>query len=55
VHAHDEHFLVVRSIEDADAAPLWQADGRPPEIIVIILLIARALERTDATALWIDA
>ena len=55
VHAHDQHFFVVRPIEDPDPAALGQASRRPPEKVVVEVVLRRRLERVDLTALRIDA
>ena len=34
MHAHDQHFLVIGAVEDADAAAFRQAAGGAPEEIV---------------------
>ncbi len=44
VHADDEHLLVVRAIEDADASALGQALERSPQEVVIELFGRRRLE-----------
>jgi hypothetical protein len=38
MHAHREHLLVVRAIEDADAAALGRARRHAPEEVVVELL-----------------
>ena len=55
MHAHDEHFLVVGTVEDADAPALGKDAGRPPEKIVLQFLGAGMLEAVDLAALRIDA
>ena len=55
VHAHDEDLLVVRTVEDADPAPLGKRLVRPPEEVVIQLLGRRPLEREDLAPLGVDA
>src|SRR5437773_5871946 len=54
VHANDEYLLVVGTVEDADAAALWQRLHRPPEVIVIEFFLRRTLERIDLGALRIQ-
>ena len=54
MHAHHQHLLVVRAIEDADAAARRQAHGGAPQEIVIELLGARRLERMHLAALRIE-
>ena len=55
MHAHDEHFLVIGAVEDADAAALRQAAGGAPEKIVLQFLGAGMFEAEDLAALRIDA
>ena len=55
VHAHHQHLLVVRAVEDADAAALGQRLGDAPEEVVIELLRARRLEGMHLAALRVDA
>src|SRR3954451_23332646 len=43
-HARHEHFLVMRAVEDPDAAAFGQRLGDTPEKIVIKLLLTRLLE-----------
>jgi hypothetical protein len=54
VHPHHEHFLVVGTVEDADAAALRQAARGAPEEVVVELFAARGLERVHLAALRID-
>src|SRR6266487_3292986 len=54
MHTNDEYLLVVGTVEDADAAALWQPLHRPPEVIVIEFFLRRALERIDLSALRIQ-
>ena len=42
MHAHHQHFLVVRAVEDADAPALGQRLGDAPEEIVIEFLARSA-------------
>ncbi len=55
VHAQDEHFLVVRAIEDADAPALRQVAVAAPEKIVVEFLGRGRLERRNLATLGIDA
>jgi hypothetical protein len=55
MHAHDEDFLVVRTVEDADASALRQASDIAPHEIVIELLRRGLLEREYLAALRVDA
>ena len=43
MHPHHQHFLVIRAIEDADAAALRQAPGGAPHEIVIEFVAGRGL------------
>ena len=43
MHAHHQHLLVVRAVEDADAAALRQAPRRAPQEVVVQLLRRGAL------------
>ena len=51
----DEHLLVVRAVEDADAAALGQRLHVAPEEIVVELLVRRLLEAEDLAALRVHA
>ena len=55
MHAHDENFLVVGTIEDADASALRNLYGVAPQEIVRKLLVGGLLERDDVAPLRIDA
>ena len=55
MHLDDQHFFVVRAVEDADPAPLGQRLHAPPEEVVVQLFGRRLLERIDLAALRIDA
>jgi len=44
MHAHDEHFLVIRTIEDADPPPFGKPARRTPEKIVFELFGAGLFE-----------
>ena len=55
MHAHDEHLLVVRPVEDANLAAGRKLPGVTPEIVVIELLRRGDLEAVNADALWIDS
>src|SRR6266576_4949747 len=54
VNANDKHFLIVRAIENADAAALGQRLAAAPQIVVIELLRRGGLERNNLRPLWID-
>src|ERR1700733_15105476 len=54
MYAHDQHFLVVGTIEDADAPALGQLPGGAPEKIVLQLRRTRMLEAEHLATLWID-
>ena len=55
MHAHDEHFLVIGAVEDADAPAFGQAAGGAPEKVVFEFLGAGMFEAEDLAALRIDA
>ena len=55
VHPHDEHFLVVRTVEDADAPALGQVSDVAPHEVVVEFLRRRLLERGYLAPLRIDA
>ena len=44
MHAHHQHFLIVRAIEDADMPALWQRSDGSPQKIVRQFLGARSFE-----------
>ena len=54
MHANDEHFLVVGTIEDADPPAFRQPAGRAPQKIVLQFLGARLFEAEHLAALRID-
>ena len=55
MHPHDQHFLVIRAVEDADPAALGQVAGGAPEKIMRQLAGAGMLEAENLAALRIDA
>ena len=55
MHAHDQHFLIVGAVEDADAASPRQPQGGAAQEIILQLFFARRLERMHLAALRIDA
>src|SRR5262249_44794475 len=55
VDAYHQHLFVPAPVEDPDAPALRQSDGRPPQEVVIELLVRRLLERVDLAAGRIDA
>ena len=55
VHAHDQNFLVIRTVENADAPALWQVPRCAPKKIMIQLLRTRLLERMHLHALRVEA
>ena len=55
VHADDQHFFVIRAIEDTDAAALRQSLRGAPQKIVIQFLCARMFEAEHLATLRIDA
>src|SRR5581483_7206467 len=55
VHAHDDQFLVVRAIEDADPPAFGKRADRAPQVVVVELLHRRLLERMDLAPFGVDA
>ena len=55
MHSNDQHFLVIGTIEDADASALGKAARSAPEEIMFKLLGARLFEAENLAALRIDA
>ena len=55
MHADDQHFLVIGSVEDADPAALRQIARGAPEKIVLQFGGAGVFEAEDLAALRIDA
>src|SRR5262245_21911760 len=55
MHAYDERFLVVATVEDADATAFRQAPDATPHEIVIEILLRWSLEGKYLTTLRIDA
>jgi hypothetical protein len=51
VHAHHEHLLVMRPVEDADLSPGGKPAGMPSEVIVCVLLGGGQLEAAHVHAL----
>lgn len=54
-HAHDQHLLVVGSVEDADTPALGQGTLGAPKEVVVKFLGAGVLEAEHLAALRIDA
>ena len=55
VYFHDQHFFVVRPIENADFAALRQPDHAAPEKIVVEFLARGLLETENLATLRIHA
>jgi hypothetical protein len=55
MHADHQHLLVVRAVEDADAAALGEALRAAPEKVVVELFVARRLEGGDLASLRIHS
>ena len=51
MHAHDQHLLIVRAVEDTDPAALRQVACRPPKEIVLQLGCTGMLVAEDLTPL----
>jgi hypothetical protein len=47
VNARDEHFFIIRTIEDTDSSAFREPARRAPEKVVLELLRARLLEAVD--------
>ena len=54
MHANHQHFLVIGTIKDADAAAFGKAAGGAPEKIVFELFGARLLEAEYLATFRID-
>ena len=54
MHADDQHFLVIGSVEDADPPAFRQIAGGAPEKVVLQFGGAGMLEAEDLAALRID-
>jgi hypothetical protein len=54
MHSNDQHFLVIRAVEDADPSAFGKAARGAPEKIVIELFCTGLLEAEDLAAFWID-
>ena len=55
MHFHDQHFFVIRAIEDADAASLRQGLHATPQVVVVQFFRRRMFEAVHLAALRIDA
>ena len=55
VHADDQDFFVVRAVEHANPATFRHPPGRPPQKVVVELLVCRRLERIDLGTLRVHA
>ena len=55
MHANDQHFLIIRTIEDANPAAFGKAAGAAPEKIMLQFLGAGLLETVNLAPLRIDA
>jgi len=49
VHTHHQHFLVVRTVEDADPAALRQLAPIAPQVVVIQVELRRLLNDITCT------
>src|SRR5262249_22245981 len=54
MQAHDEHFLVVGTIEDADLAAFGKYSTVPPEIVVVEFLGGWSFEAGDSAPLRVE-
>ena len=55
VNARDQHFLVVRAVENADVTSGWASGVRAPQKVMGLFPRRWRFERRHDTALWIDA
>src|SRR5580704_15263534 len=55
MHAHDQHFFIMRAVENSDVPALRQRFVDPPEKIVLQFLGAWRLERMHVATFRIDA
>src|SRR5215475_814000 len=55
MHAHNQRFLVIAAIENANAAALRQTFHATPQVIVVQVFAGGGLEGIDLAALRIDA
>src|SRR5579863_2334180 len=53
--ADDQHFFVIRAVENSDVAALREAFGGPPQVIVIQVFWRGRLEGIDLAALRIHS
>jgi hypothetical protein len=54
MQAHDEHFLVLGTIEGADVAAFGEDLALPPEIAVVEFLGRRCFEAGDSASLRVE-
>ena len=54
MHSNDQHFLIVRTIEDADPAAFWKTARAAPEKIMLEFLGAGLLETVNLAPLRVD-
>ena len=54
MHSNDEHFLIIRTIEDANPAAFRKSARAAPEKIVLEFLGARFLETVNLAPPWVD-
>lgn len=55
VNANDDHFLIVRTVKNANAAAFRESLLMPPQIVMVEFLGRRSLKCGHLTALRIDA
>ena len=55
IHPDHQHFLVIRTIENADPPAFRQVARRPPEKVVLQFIGARLFETENLAALRIDS
>ena len=55
MHTNHQHFLIVGTIKDANAATFRQPTGCAPEKIMLHLLRAGLFETENLTPGWVDS
>ena len=55
MHSNDQHFLIIRTIEDANPAAFWKTARAAPKKIMLEFLGAGLFETVNLASLWVDA
>src|SRR5215813_12321909 len=55
MHSHDEHILIVGTIENANDTSSWSDPVYTPEEVVVQFPRCRDFKRTYLASLWIDS